>query len=36
VKSFRVLDAAKDKITDVEGLFLDVEMVASDTLEVPC
>jgi hypothetical protein len=36
VKSFRVLDATEDEITNVEGVFLDVEiMVASDTLKVP-
>jgi hypothetical protein len=33
VKSFRVLDTAEDKISNVEGAFLDVAiMVASDTL----
>jgi hypothetical protein len=37
VPSFRVLDAAKDEIANVEGAFLDVVvMVASDTLKVPC
>jgi hypothetical protein len=36
VKSFRVLDTAEDKISNVEGVFLDVAiMVASDTLQVP-
>jgi hypothetical protein len=33
VKSFRVLDTAENKISNVEGAFLDVAiMVASDTL----
>jgi hypothetical protein len=33
VKSFRVLDAKEDEITNVEGAFLDVAIVvASDTL----
>jgi hypothetical protein len=37
MQSFRVLDAAEDKITNVEGAFLDVAfMVASATLKVPC
>jgi hypothetical protein len=37
VQSFRVMDAAEDKISNVEGAFLDVAIVvASDTLEVPC
>jgi hypothetical protein len=37
VKSFRVLDTAEDKISNVEGVFLDVAiMVASGTLQVPC
>jgi hypothetical protein len=37
VYSFRVLDAAEDEITNVEGAFLDVAIVvASDTLKVPC
>jgi hypothetical protein len=36
VKSFLVLDAAEDEITNVEEAFLDVViMVASDTLKVP-
>jgi hypothetical protein len=31
------MDAAEDKITNVEGSFLDVAIVvASETLEVPC
>jgi hypothetical protein len=31
------LDAAEDKITNIEGPFLDVAIVvASDTLKVPC
>jgi hypothetical protein len=37
VESYRVLDAAEDKIANVEGAFLDVAiMVASDTFKVPC
>jgi hypothetical protein len=33
VKSFRVLDAAEDEITNVEGAFLNVAIVVvSDTL----
>jgi hypothetical protein len=37
VSSFRVLDATEDKITNIEGAFLDVAiMLASDTLQVPC
>jgi hypothetical protein len=37
VQSFRVLDAAEDEITNVEGEFLVVAiMIALDTLKVPC
>jgi hypothetical protein len=31
------MDAPEDKISNIEGVFLDVAIVvASDTLEVPC